>query len=257
VTAVMAMNLKDQLSFSSSGGCDSFQVNKMRLNLAKGGYVCVRCSLSLVEHMSSAVTDQDVLGYLAHASGRDGGTRILEANAEHGLQGNVYVGTFAASINPFVSDHAIQVVINCSDLHLSDRSDFHAWALKVEALEKSGVISVLRLNWSDTERQKLWDVEEWDQLIEAIKCVHRARLASKNVVIHCAQGKSRSGAVAIAYIMSINPTMNFESALAFVQSKRAIVEPNPSFAAQLKRFESSEAFMRIRKQIALGELVKH
>lgn len=244
------MSLKDQLVFSSAGGCDSFQVNKLRLNLAKGGYVCVRCSLSLVQHTATAVTDQDVAAYLAHASGRDGASCILD----HGLSGKVYVGTFAASINPFISEHAIQVVVNCSDLHLSDRSDFHNWAVKVEALEKSGAISVLRLNWSDTESQKLWEIEEWDQLIHAIKIIHYARLANKNVVIHCAQGKSRSGAVAIAYIMSIDSAMNFEKALSFVQSKRAIVEPNPSFAAQLKKFERSDALRSIRSQIALGEL---
>ena len=247
-------SLKDQLVFAASGGCDSFEVNKMRLNLPKGGYVCVKCSLPLSGHMYTAVTEQDVAGYLAHASGRDGATCILDAVPEMGLPGRVYVGTFAASINPFVTEHSIEAVVNCSDLHLSDRSDFHSWALKVESLEKNGVITVLRLNWSDTASQKLWQTHEWDQLADAIKFVHSARQSKKNVVVHCAQGKSRSGAVIIAYIMTINPAFTFEKAREFVQSKRAIVDPNPSFSSQLKSFEVSEVLKELRRELAPREL---
>ena len=275
-------SLKDQLVFAASGGCDSFEVNKMRLNLPKGGYVCVKCSLPLSGHMYTAVTEQDVAGYLAHASGRDGATCILDAVPEMGLPGRVYVGTFAASINPFVTEHSIEAVVNCSDLHLSDRSDFHSWALKVESLEKNGVIAVLRLNWSDTASQKLWQTHEWDQLADAIKFVHSARQSKKNVVVHCAhewdqladaikfvhsarqskknvvvhcaQGKSRSGAVIIAYIMTINPAFTFEKAREFVQSKRAIVDPNPSFSSQLKSFEVSEVLKELRRELAPREL---
>ena len=144
--------------------------------------------------------------------------------------------------------------MNCSDLHLSDRSDFHSWALKVESLEKNGVIAVLRLNWSDTASQKLWQTHEWDQLADAIKFVHSARQSKKNVVVHCAQGKSRSGAVIIAYIMTINPAFTFEKAREFVQSKRAIVDPNPSFSSQLKSFEVSEVLKELRRELAPREL---
>ena len=247
-------SIKDQLIFTAASECDSFEINKMRLNLPKGGYVCVKCSRPLAEHSSSAVTDQDVAGYLAHASGRDGATCILDSNPEKGIEGKVYLGTYFASINPFVSDHCVGAVVNCSDLHLSDRSDFRSWALKVENLERSGIIDVIRLNWSDTESQRLWDLHEWDQLVHAIKFIHQNRKSRKNVLVHCAQGKSRSGAVAVAYIMAIDPSMTFARALSYVQSKRAIVDPNRSFAAQLKAFESSEALQIVRHQIELGEI---
>jgi hypothetical protein len=247
-------SLKDQLIFTAATECDSFEVNKMRLNLPKGGYVCVKCSRPLAEHHSSAVTDEDVAGYFAHASGRDGATCILDASPETGMEGKVYLGTYFASINPFVSDHCVGAVVNCSDLHLSERSDFHSWALKVESLEKCGVIAVIRLNWSDTESQRLWDLHEWDQLVDSIRFIHQNRKIRRNVLVHCAQGKSRSGAVAVAYIMAIDSSMTFERALAFVQSKRAIVDPNRSFAAQLKVFESSQALQIVRQQILLGEI---
>jgi hypothetical protein len=247
-------SIKDQLIFTAATDCDSFEVNKMRLNLPKGGYVCVKCSRPLAEHYASAVTDEDVAGYFAHASGRDGATCILDASPEKGIGGKVYLGTYFASINPFVSDHCVGAVVNCSDLHLSDRSDFQTWASKVVSLEQSGVISVIRLNWSDTESQRLWDLHEWDQLIHSIKFIHENRKSRKNVLIHCAQGKSRSGAVAVAYIMAIDPSMTFERALGFIQSKRAIVDPNRSFVTQLKAFEASQALENLRQQIMLGEM---
>ena len=226
----------------------------MRLNLAKGGYVCVKCTRLLAEHSSSAVTDQDVCGYLAHVSGKDGATCILDASPENGIEGKLFLGTYFASINPFVTNHCIGAVVNCSDLHLSDRSDFHSWALKVESLEQSGIIAVIRLNWSDTESQKLWALHEWDQLVHSIKFIHQNRKSRKNVLVHCAQGKSRSGAVAVAYFMAIDARMTFERALSYVQSKRAIVDPNRSFAAQLKAFESSQELQILRQQIELGEI---
>jgi protein-tyrosine phosphatase len=49
-----------------------------------------------------------------------------------------------------------------------------------------------------------------------------------------AQGKSRSGAVIVAYLMALHK-IGFEEALQMAQRARALIEPNGNFAAQLKK----------------------
>lgn len=56
------------------------------------------------------------------------------------------------------------------------------------------------------------------------------------ILVHCAQGISRSGTIVIVYLMKkYNKT--YEEALKQVQKKRSIVEPNKGFEKQLKEFE--------------------
>lgn len=56
------------------------------------------------------------------------------------------------------------------------------------------------------------------------------------VLIHCAQGISRSGTIAIGYLMW-RERLSFDTALAHVQQARALVDPNEGFTLQLKEFE--------------------
>lgn len=58
-------------------------------------------------------------------------------------------------------------------------------------------------------------------------------LRIRGVYVHCAEGKSRSGMVVVAYVMMVK-RINLDEALAFVQSKRSIVQPNPSFMTGLR-----------------------
>ena len=53
------------------------------------------------------------------------------------------------------------------------------------------------------------------------------------VLVHCAQGISRSGAVATAYVMRA-AGLDYEAALARVRARRALVAPNAGFADQLR-----------------------
>nr|WRK65514.1 dual specific typhosphatase [Marseillevirus futianmevirus] len=54
-----------------------------------------------------------------------------------------------------------------------------------------------------------------------------------NVLVHCAAGISRSSTIVIAFLM-LRRGMTYDSALAFVQSKRKCVDPNPGFRRQLE-----------------------
>ncbi|KAL8947564.1 MAG: hypothetical protein Q9222_006168 [Ikaeria aurantiellina] len=56
------------------------------------------------------------------------------------------------------------------------------------------------------------------------------------VLVHCAMGKSRSAAIVLAYMMSINPQLTPMNALNLLRRARSICEPNPGFMEQLNLY---------------------
>lgn len=116
--------------------------------------------------------------------------------------------------------------MNASNLHLETRRDFVEWSNKVVALERENVFVVLRLGWEDTEQQELVGLER------ALLFVRWHREQGRNIAVHCAQGKSRSGAVMVAFLMALQKS-SFEEALKFAQRRRAMIEPNHFFEKQL------------------------
>lgn len=58
------------------------------------------------------------------------------------------------------------------------------------------------------------------------------------VLIHCRKGVSRSVSIVIGYLISTQ-NMSFNEAYNLLKSKRANIDPNIGFVAQLKDLESS------------------
>ena len=54
-----------------------------------------------------------------------------------------------------------------------------------------------------------------------------------NVLVHCKQGTSRSGAIIVALLMR-SRSLDYESALALARESRASIAPNSGFADQLR-----------------------
>lgn len=71
---------------------------------------------------------------------------------------------------------------------------------------------------------------------EASEFLEEARKNTKNVLVHCIQGMSRSASFVIAYLVS-KQNMTLRQAYDHVFSKRSIIRPNPGFMAQLIKFE--------------------
>lgn len=61
-------------------------------------------------------------------------------------------------------------------------------------------------------------------------------LAHGNLVVHCHQGISRSGAIVTMYLMK-KFQMGMEDSLKMVRQKRPIVSPNKAFMQQLRLWE--------------------
>jgi len=71
---------------------------------------------------------------------------------------------------------------------------------------------------------------------EACEFLEEARKKSKNTLVHCIQGISRSTSFVIAYLI-LKQNMTLREAYNFVLSKRSIIKPNPGFMSQLIKLD--------------------
>lgn len=72
--------------------------------------------------------------------------------------------------------------------------------------------------------------------LEEGHAVIKTWLENYNVLVHCQMGISRSSSLVIAFLMK-EFGMSLKEARKLVQSKRQIIQPNPSFVKDLERFE--------------------
>lgn len=58
-------------------------------------------------------------------------------------------------------------------------------------------------------------------------------LAGMSALVHCAQGKSRSAAIAVAFVAR-QERIPVDVALERIRASRSMADPNPGFMAQLR-----------------------
>eukprot|EP01097_Dermamoeba_algensis_P008375 TRINITY_DN5574_c0_g1_i1.p1 TRINITY_DN5574_c0_g1~~TRINITY_DN5574_c0_g1_i1.p1 ORF type:complete len:235 (-),score=34.77 TRINITY_DN5574_c0_g1_i1:307-1011(-) len=226
----------NQLTFSGlSKDCQRFSRNPFKPSR------CSNCSFDLREHTASSVTEEDILFVLQEEQAKDGANIILSPS--DGL-GALFLGGYTSCSPAFVKQNSITHVVNTAkDLE----SFFVGWGKKVYSLEQSQAIKILRLDWVDG-CHRLWKEKPWDQFIEGILFIHSARKDGKNVVVHCAQGKSRSATLVVAYLMVINNEKPSE-ALAFIRKHRPTAEPNVHFMQQLEEFYHSNELKQLKQEL--------
>ena len=191
----------------------------LRKPLARvGARRCASCGADVFEHHRSEVNDEFLLMIL-NVTGDDRPTEILP--------GEISVGGFKAALaecrrNPQA------VAVNCAGTRL--HSFLPATRQPFDALRSDG--RVLDLEWEDAEDFELPLVD----MTKAIAWIHAQISAGHPVVINCAQGKSRSGALATAFVMGTQ-NLSAEAALAVVKARRPFVQPNPAFMRRLHALE--------------------
>jgi len=216
-------SLRQQMAFNESDTlCDEYRGNK----LAKSGKVarkCVDCGRDIQEHRSSAVSSHDIM-------------KALEANAseasmvlEHGA-GKIYLGGFVAAMNEdFLTQKKINLVVNTAK---GLEGQFPKFARKVSEFYPRKEIRCVQLNWVDSEDQ----VVGFEELMDTIQVMESTLTNGNSILVHCAQGRSRSSTVVVAYMMWKN-SVSYEDAICEVQKKRAMAQPNPGFQTQLQAFQ--------------------
>ena len=189
---------------------------------------CVECGQSVFEHARNEVAEVDL-------------ARILEALADDIpsviLAGELSVGSYKSVIREAQKA----------------RSDANAGAKATSVANTAGTLLHEFLpntrSWFDILRSKneLLDIEWQDaddfrideaQLLEALHWMRERVLAGKQVLVSCAQGKSRSATLATAYVMT-RIDIRVNEALEIVQRGRVTAQPNPGFLRLLARHEAA------------------
>lgn len=88
----------------------------------------------------------------------------------------------------------------------------------------------LVINALDNENNDLSEIFKFTN-----KFIEDALDENGKVLIHCMAGRSRSATILMAYLIKIIG-MDVDNILLSVKSKRNIVEPNPGFMTQLKKY---------------------
>jgi len=208
---------------------------------------CRECNRSVFDHHVSEVDDADL-------------ARILEALADATpseiLEGELYVGAFKSVI-------ALQKRVDKKDGSLVDKKTLviNTAGRKLnefmpltkapfEKLRDAG--RLLDVEWEDRDDFVI-DKKELLTLLQKMKqhtLSHTTYNYSKDgsrssaapgtnkILVNCAQGKSRSGTLAVAYVMARND-LSVDDALKLVKGHRATVGPNPGFLRQLREMEDS------------------
>ena len=124
----------------------------------------------------------------------------------------MYLGDFRAADDPELLrknkiTHIINCAFNCPNKYPNQ-------------------FTYLSLNLVDEPKQKI--ITQMKEAYEFIK-----QNSNTNIFVHCVFGKSRSASVIIYYMMK-EKGMDYDTALNYVKKIRAIADPNPGFAEQLR-----------------------
>lgn len=215
------MDIKSQMVFvSADKQCQAFRPNPF----AKTGAVarmCQDCVRDIQQHKAECVTEKDVM-------------RALEADAKVpsvvlGQPGSasLMLGGFQAAMNfQMFEQTGTKLVINAAGLGLY--AHFPKMAKVVSKYTAAGIASIL-FEWVDASNQPI----PFEDVSKAVQAIESTVKNNGSVLVHCAQGKSRSSTVVIAYIMW-KQKCGFDQAYAFVRSKRQQAEPNEGFQQALK-----------------------
>ena len=177
---------------------------------------CRECGCDIFEHSRSEVREVDAMKVVEVCSDR----------APSQITPQLLVGgcfsVMAVASQPDV------MVLNCAGTALHD---FYPKTRKpFDELRAAG--RLLDLEWQDSESFVLPEAD----VLRAVAWARQQTDAGRKLLVNCAQGKSRSGTAAVAYLMQTHD-LTVEQALAKITARRSLVEPNPSFMRQLHAME--------------------
>lgn len=146
------------------------------------------------------------------------------------LPGELAVGSYKAALAACKEPKARCAVMNCAGQKLHDF--LPATRKEFDRLRAETPPRLLDLEWEDTEDFTI----QWAEVAAALAWARAQVARGLTLLVNCAQGKSRSGTMATAYVMA-KLKLPLGEALARVQARRPLVQPNRAFLAALRRFE--------------------
>lgn len=125
-----------------------------------------------------------------------------------------------------------------------------SFSFLIENIRIQGV-TFKKLDWMDDLEQ---DLLKENKLAAGVRFLMRALFPSSSscnddssVLVHCAQGKSRSAAVVVAFL-SVVFQCSIQEALNKVQERRKTAGPNENFMKQLKNWRESDNYRELLEE---------
>lgn len=138
----------------------------------------------------------------------------------------------AMNVN-FLTKNGISLVINTAAGLERQFPKFKEAAVQYEQVG----IKSSKLDWYDSIDQRI----EWMELLTVLEAMKSTIEKGEGVLVHCAQGRSRSSTVVVAYIMW-SRGLHYTDALALVQRARSMAQPNPGFESALRHLSTQFDF---------------
>ncbi len=181
---------------------------------------CADCGCDIRAHARQEVTDEQFLSVL----------NVLDDGVPSDiLPGELLVGGYKSVVNISKDGGSSVAVLNCAGKKL--HSFLPATRHHFDSLRDAG--RLLDVEWEDSEAFKI----PLEDVAVALAWAGEHVAAGRPVLINCAQGKSRSGTMATAFIMAKHK-VGVDEALCFLRARRPLVEPNPAFVRFLRSFEA-------------------
>jgi len=216
--------------FSGSADCPSFAANRFRKNF------CSVCQSSIQDH--SGASDIDVANAIEYSADKVPSLILRRQNDAHdGIESCLYMGGFKSAVNlDFLKNHHIGLII-CAAKDLAQTFGPKYQRQLEKRSQELPQIKVVTVPWIDTPQQVLDETTFEQALLSIFQC-------QSNVLVHCAQGKSRSGVICIGFLALIKPTVTVEDLAKEVKSRRGMAEPNYGFMQQLIKLQKDGFFTR-------------
>eukprot|EP00933_Yihiella_yeosuensis_P081178 TRINITY_DN94735_c0_g1_i1.p1 TRINITY_DN94735_c0_g1~~TRINITY_DN94735_c0_g1_i1.p1 ORF type:complete len:335 (-),score=55.24 TRINITY_DN94735_c0_g1_i1:39-1043(-) len=165
---------------------------------------------------------------------------------------SLYLGGFKCVANlKFLEKNNIKFIVNTA----KDLDSFfvnHKKAVAAARNHPGLQVEFFECNWEDCASQKL----ETETLEALIRFIDQALRSGASVLVHCAQGKSRSSTAVLAYLLASNSAerdgkmLSVKGALRYVQRARRMAQPNGNFLQQLESLQSEGLFKMMHESLA-------
>eukprot|EP00048_Salpingoeca_helianthica_P015529 m.227232 g.227232 ORF g.227232 m.227232 type:complete len:222 (-) comp17155_c0_seq1:28-693(-) len=218
----------DQMELRGEVDCAHFDPNPVSKR------ICRQCQRDIQAHKKEAVTDPSVIQAALELVQNMRPSTIIPA--ADGL-GALLQGGVAAAAPDALAKFGVGRVVSAAK---SLESCFPAFAKYKAEAAKTGV-EFLVLPWIDVSSQELGE----ENLTTAVRFIAAGRATGQAVLVHCAQGRSRSSACVVAYMLAVQPARTVPDALAELRSRRRMAEPNSGFVKELEQLHARGFFASI------------
>jgi len=219
----VALSVKmEQMCFSGSAGCPQFTPNPFKKD------ICGSCQNKIQSH--SSATPQQVAAALEYSV-----DNVASDVWQHQSSGaRLYLGGYKSANNvSYLQKNVISVVINTAKGLEATLGPKYIKQVQDRA-RKLPELEVVNLDWRDDATQIL----DFELIKQTMKLMERSLDGGQSVLVHCAQGKSRSSSVVLCFLSWKLKTSVIES-LSYIQSRRNMAQPNQNFMDQILNFERS------------------